>query len=76
MRKKLSFLFTIIAIIALFSNFILKNQKPFNLYKLNFKDSLVIDVVKTSIHNKALIINDSVVFYKTSRLIFESYNPR
>ena len=73
MRKKLSFLFTII---ALFSNCILKNQKPFNLYKLNFKDSLVIDVVKTSIHNKALIINDSVVLYKTSRLIFESYNPR
>lgn len=43
MRKKLSFLFTII---ALFSNCILKNQKPFNLYKLNFKDSLVIDVVR------------------------------
>jgi len=43
MRKKLSFLFTII---ALFSNCILKNQKPFNLYKLNFKDSLVIDIVR------------------------------
>lgn len=76
MKKKLSLLFAIIAILTLFNNCILNKQKPFNLYKLNFTDSLTINVVKTSIYSKALVINDSVVLYKTSRLIFESYNPK
>lgn len=47
-----------------------------NFYYLNFKDSLIINVSKTSIHSKALLLNDSVVLYKTSKLIFESHNPK
>jgi len=43
---------------------------------LNFSDSLTINVVKSSIHSKALLLNDSVVLYKTSKLIFESHNPK
>ena len=33
-------------------------------------------MVKSSIHSKALLLNDSVVLYKTSKLIFESHNPK
>ena len=76
MKKKLTLSFSIIAIIILFNNCFFNKQKSFNMYRLNFTDSLTINVIKTSIHNKALVINDSVVLYKTSRLIFDSYNPK
>ena len=75
MKKKLS-LFAIIIITTLFDNCTFNKQKKFNLYRLNFTDSLSINVVKTSILSKGLVINDSVVLYKTSRLIFENYNPK
>ncbi len=75
MKKKIRLLFTVIIIITVFNNCNLNKKKPIYLYKLNFKDSLTINVIRTAIHGKALIVNDSVVLYKSSRLIFQSYKP-
>jgi hypothetical protein len=47
-----------------------------NVHYIAFKDSLNISVTKTSIHGKALLLNDSLVLYKTSKLEFESHNPK
>jgi hypothetical protein len=74
--KKLFLFFTIIIVLVSLTHCDLNNQKPRSFYKLNFKESLKVNVVKTSIHNKGLLLNDSVVLYKTSRLIFESYSPK
>lgn len=50
-------------------------QELNNFTYLNFKDSLTLEISKSDIHNKALVLNDTIVIYKTSTLIYESHNP-
>lgn len=75
MKIKINFLLPLIFAIFLFGCKI-NEETQIDFYKLNFKDSLVINVTESSIHSKALLLNDSVVLYKTSRLIYESHNPK
>ena len=76
MRKFLRLLFEITIILILFVNCNNSTNKQSDISYLSFKDSININVIKASIHSKSLILNDSVVLYKTSRLIFENHYPK
>ncbi len=76
MKIKIKLLLLQLISATLLLSCILDENKQIDFYKLNFKDSLVINVTKSSIHSKALLLNDSVVLYNTSRLIYESHNPK
>jgi hypothetical protein len=75
MKKKfLTFgLIVFVIFFCLSCNESLKNYN--NLYYLNFDEPLMINVTKKSIYGEAILLNDSVVLYKDSKLIFESFSP-
>lgn len=74
MRKILPLLaLTIISTLFVNCN---RNKHKRDFCYLTFRDSVTLNVVKTSIQSKSLLLNDSVVLYKTSRLIYENYTPK
>lgn len=70
---------TFLVLLLTFSVFVNCENGKYNakdLYYLNFTDSLTLDVTKTAIHGKVFFLNDSVVLYKSSKLIYENYHPK
>lgn len=75
MMKILRLIITLIIVIV-FVNCNTNNHLKKDFYFLNFNDSVNINVAKTAISNKALVLNDSIVLYKTSKLIYEKLKPK
>lgn len=76
MRKNLALILFLTLIALLFFNCNRKKSIKNSYYYLNFKDCLTIKVIKKSIDGKGMFLNDSVVLYKTSKLIYENQNPK
>ncbi|GGD21329.1 hypothetical protein [Flavobacterium orientale] len=76
MKKKISTFLVLLFLASFFVNCNGKKYDENNFYYLNFKDSLTIKVTKISNHSKALVLNDSVVLYNFSELIYENYHPK
>ncbi|RAR48148.1 hypothetical protein [Flavobacterium lacus] len=76
MRRKISMILILLFSTSFFINCNRKKYDEHNLYYLNFKDSLTINVEKISNHSKALVLNDSLVLYNFSELIYESHQPK
>lgn len=76
MKRKISTILILLFLLSFFSNCNRKKYDRNNLYYLNFKDSLTLNVEKISNHSKALVLNDSVILYNSSELIYESHHPK
>lgn len=75
MRKKLSIVLILLFTLSFFVNCDRKKYNENKLYYFNFRDSLTLNVTKTATHGKAIVLNDSVVLYKNSTLIYENQSP-
>ncbi len=76
MRKKLSTALVLLIPLFFFVNCKKEKHEKNKLYYLNFKDSLIVNVTKTVKHNKVIILNDSIVSYSTSKLVYEKHSPK